>query len=256
MFGKGIKWNESWEPVARWSRWVVVEMVIIRETKKNLWIFSSFFSISLLLNKKYSSFFIPQFIIIIYIFSPSLLLLLFIYFLLTILLLLFFMNCCKWWKKIFYPWKIISFHASPKKNNIHWNCIYLTTLKLDQNNSAFNIHHIPSSVSLETPSERSASVEPSNHEQKSSLTLNLPNGNIPNSRKTSFSSTIVTIPDDHKPLTVPSQSQQEPQSSSRKLSKLSIIDPIDSICWRYDDDLLAISVVKHFIHLILFKEVI
>ncbi|XP_070492013.1 G protein-activated inward rectifier potassium channel 3-like isoform X2 [Chironomus tepperi] len=88
-------------------------------------------------------------------------------------------------------------------------------------------------VSLETPSERSASVEPSNHEQKSCLTLNLPNGNLPNSRKTSFSSmpaTIVTIPDDHEPLTIPSQSQQEPQSSSRKLSKLSIIDPIDSIC--------------------------
>ncbi|CAH1719716.1 unnamed protein product [Chironomus riparius] len=88
-------------------------------------------------------------------------------------------------------------------------------------------------VSLETPSERSASIEPSNHELKSCLTLNLPNGNLPNSRKTSFSSmpaTIVTIPDDHEPLTIPSQTQQEPQSSSRKLSKLSIIDPIDSIC--------------------------
>lgn len=225
-------------------------------------IFEYFFLLSSFKQQNNSSFFIPQFITIIYIFSSHR-----YYYCLSIFYLPYFSYC-----SLFYfmnLWIVVNDFTHEKLflfmlpkiiilYTLKWNWIYLTTLKLDQNNSAFNIHHIPSSVSLETPSERSASVEPSNHEQKSCLTLNLPNGNLPNSRKTSFSSmpaTIVTIPDDHEPLTLPSQSQQEPQSSSRKLSKLSIIDPIDSICWRYDD-LLAISVVKHFIHLILFKEVI
>lgn len=96
--------------------------------------------------------------------------------------------------------------------------------KSDQNNPAFNIHHIPSSISLDTPSERSASAEPSNHDQKSNL--NLPNGNLPNkSRTPSIASTPSTI------LTITNEQDapyQEP--SNRKLSKLTIMEPIDSIC--------------------------
>jgi hypothetical protein len=161
-------------------------------------------------------------------------------------------------KKNILPW-IIIFHfisryallllylcgMNENKNQKH------IPLNLDQNNSAFNIHHIPSSISLETPSERSASIEPSNHEQpqqqqqqkKSNLNLNLPNGNLPNSpRKLSFSSSIPSSsPPSSTILTITNeledqeqreqqQQQQQPQSSSRKLSKLSIMDPIDSIC--------------------------
>lgn len=104
-------------------------------------------------------------------------------------------------------------------------------LKLDQNNSAFNIHHIPSSISLETPSERSASVEPTSHEQhqqQKSSNLNLPNGNLPNSRSPSFTSTpasadtILTIAND--------QTKQDGEQRSRKINKLLIMEPIDSIC--------------------------
>ncbi|KAG5681935.1 hypothetical protein PVAND_011337 [Polypedilum vanderplanki] len=93
----------------------------------------------------------------------------------------------------------------------------------------------------DSPSERSTSIEPSNHEQKNNLNINLPNGALPSTRKASFSSTIVTIPDDQElePLNIrqsPSPSdlqQQQPQSSgssSRKLNKLSVMEPIDSIC--------------------------
>ena len=101
-------------------------------------------------------------------------------------------------------------------------------IEIDQINPAFNIHHVSSSISLDTPSERSASVEPSNHDQKSNL--NLPNGNLPNkSRSPSFSSTPSTV------LTITNEQEapnHQSQPSSRKLNKLTIIEPrsIDSIC--------------------------
>lgn len=102
-------------------------------------------------------------------------------------------------------------------------------MKLDQNNSAFNIHHIPSSISLETPSERSASVEPSSHEhhqqpQQKSSNLNLPNGNLPNSRSPSFTSTPASTD------TILTMNDETKQDANRKLNKLSIMEPIDSIC--------------------------
>jgi len=74
----------------------------------------------------------------------------------------------------------------------------------------------------DTPSEHSASAEPI-QDQKSNL--NLPNGNLPNkSRTPTFTSdaTILTITNESK------ASSQQP--NSRKLSKLTIMEPIDSIC--------------------------
>jgi hypothetical protein len=83
--------------------------------------------------------------------------------------------------------------------------------EIDQINPAFNIHHIPSSISLDTPSERSTSAEPSNHDQCKS---NLPNGNLPK-----FSPQTV--------LTISNESEPTP---TRKPSKLTIMEPLDSIC--------------------------
>lgn len=92
----------------------------------------------------------------------------------------------------------------------------------EQNNPAFNIHQIPASISPDTPSERSTSAEPSTHDQKSNL--NLPNG-IPSRspRRQSFStipSTILTITNEEDP----------PHQPNRRLSKLTIMEPIDSVC--------------------------
>lgn len=106
-------------------------------------------------------------------------------------------------------------------------------MKLDQNNSAFNIHHIPSSISLETPSERSASVEPSSHEQHQqqpqhkSSNLNFPNGNLPNSRSPSFTTTPAST---DTILTISNEQTKQDEHMNRKLNKLSIMEPIDSIC--------------------------
>ena len=100
-------------------------------------------------------------------------------------------------------------------------------MKLDQNNLAFNIHHIPSTISPDTPSERS-SAEPSNHDQKSNS--NLPNGNLPNKSQTPALSTLPP-----SILTISNEQQQHDlampqQPNNRKISKLTIMEPIDSIC--------------------------
>lgn len=116
----------------------------------------------------------------------------------------------------------------------------------DQTNSAFKIHHIPSTVSIDTTasSDRSVSAERnnhSNHDKKSNLNLVLPNGNLPKSRTPTFSSTpstVLMITNEHEQQQIatvhqmhqPHQQQQQ-QQTSRKLSKLSIMEPIDSICW-------------------------
>lgn len=108
--------GEAGELLLRW----LSSMKNEKKKKKNLWIFSSFFSISSPLKQNNSSFFIPQFIIIIYIFSFHR-----YYYCLSIFYLPYFsycslfyefMNCCKWF---FYPWKIISFHASQNNNFIY-----------------------------------------------------------------------------------------------------------------------------------------
>jgi hypothetical protein len=89
------------------------------------------------------------------------------------------------------------------------------SLEIDQINPAFNIHHIPSSISLDTPSERSASAEPSNHDQSKN---NLPNGNLPKKSCAFSPSTVLTISNEPEP------------TPTRKLSKLTIMEPLDSIC--------------------------
>jgi hypothetical protein len=105
------------------------------------------------------------------------------------------------------------FSIPSRRLRLCFTCKNPTTIheEIDQINPAFNIHHIPSSISLDTPSERSTSAEPSNHDQSKS---NLPNGNLPK-----FSPQTV--------LTISSESEPAP---TRKLSKLTIMEPLDSIC--------------------------
>lgn len=92
--------------------------------------------------------------------------------------------------------------------------------KLDQNNLAFNIHEIPSTISLDTPSERSGSrQEPFNHDQ------NLPNGNLLRETILNITPTLTNEPDE----------AQQPNYRS----KLTIMEPRDSICW-YQSKLIFI----------------
>lgn len=86
-------------------------------------------------------------------------------------------------------------------------------VKLDQNNLAFNIHEIPSTISLETPSERSGSRQGLNHEQN----INLPNGNLLRETILNISPTLTNEPDE----------AQQPNYRS----KLTITEPRGSICW-------------------------
>lgn len=113
-------------------------------------------------------------------------------------------------------------------------CTTTRSLEIDQINPAFNIHHIPSSISLDTPSERSASAEPSNHDQTQSKS-NLPNGNLPNKSRAFSPSTVLTISDEQE------------AAPTRKLSKLTIMEPLDSICWYR----AQFSLLNIFIHLLL-----
>lgn len=139
-------------------------------------------------------------------------------------------------KKIF-PSIPIHFHSSIKDQKS-------IVEEVDPNNPAFNIHHIPSSISLDTPSERSVSTD--NQDQKLSNLTSLPNGNLPTMMMSSSSPfpsstpAILAIANERdvnnsssndKAANEQHQQQQQPQQSSRKLSKLTILEPIDSICW-------------------------
>lgn len=95
--------------------------------------------------------------------------------------------------------------------------------EVDQNNSTSIFNRIPSSISLDTPSERSASAEPSpnGHNRRGDLKL-LNNGNL--STKSRTPSTILTITNEE-------ECEQPPPTSNRNLSKLIIPEPLDSICW-------------------------
>lgn len=123
-------------------------------------------------------------------------------------------------------------------------------IEIDQNNPAFNIHHIPSSISLDTPSERSTSAESQDQKLSNSTSL-LPNGNLPTmllinnnnninlSNNNNIDSPFPSTPSSPVVLTITNdcdeqqqqQQQRQQQQSSRKLSKLTIMEPIDSICW-------------------------
>lgn len=117
--------------------------------------------------------------------------------------------------------------------------------EIDQNSPAFNIHHIPSSISLDTPSERSVSAEP--QDQKLSNSTSLPNGNLPTTMigniarvdspfpSTPSSPVVLAITnerdvDKNNDEQLERQQIQSQQQSNRKLSKLTIMEPIDSIC--------------------------
>lgn len=127
--------------------------------------------------------------------------------------------------------------------------------EIDPNNPAFNIHHIPSSISLDTPSERSVSADI--QDQKLSNLTSLPNGNLPTMMSSSspFPSSTPAVLAIANERDVNSSSgsgvnndkaaneQQPQQQSSRKLSKLTILEPIDSICWYT----LKLFIVEYFL---------